>query len=290
MVCLFVKNDKKGKIYGNATLWCWIDGPWAPLRIYSYYAPIWITILAALCIYVRVGIEIFRARNQLKEISHRTDPSLHTDAGGKSPLPLQGSITNASEATNKDYESEHEQPIFTGTRTTEIEVTHGSWENGTALSTNPTPRYPRASDVNHLSTPVKEPDSNYRVTISAVPNTHTSNGRGGARRNASSLDKIKWAYTKVAMLFCISILITWVPASWNTVIYFTTSLGICRSVWADLRGPSKQHRKTEGFRMMDRPMTGIHRGATKETESMVELSTSRSQTNRSLRSAEVDSI
>lgn len=42
--------------------------------------------------------------------------------------------------------------------------------------------------------------------------------------------------------------------------------------------------------MMDRPMTGIHRGGTKETESMVELSTSRSQTNRSLRSAEVDSI
>lgn len=96
-------------------------------------------------------------------------------------------------------------------------MTHGSWENGTALSTNPTPRYPRASDVNHLNTPVKEPDSNYRVTISAVPNTHTSNGRGGARRNASSLDKIKWAYTKVAMLFCISILITWVPASVNRV-------------------------------------------------------------------------
>ncbi|KAF5867829.1 putative g-protein coupled receptor protein [Botrytis fragariae] len=320
MVCLFVKNNEKGKIYGNATLWCWIDGPWAPLRIYSYYAPIWITILAALCIYVRVGIEIFRARNQLNGVSHRTDPSLHTDAGGKSPLPPQGSITNASEATNKDYESEHEQPIFTGTRTTEIEVTHGSWENGTALNTNTTPRYPRASDVNHLRTPAKDPESNYRVTISAVPNTTTSSGRGGARRNASSLDKIKWAYTKVAMLFCISILITWVPASvnrvyglrfpdkpsfvlnigsaivlplqgfWNTVIYFTTSLGICRSVWADLRGPSKQHRKTEGFRMMDRPMTGIHRGGTKETESMVELSTSRSQTNRSLRSAEVESI
>ncbi|KAI9640475.1 hypothetical protein NHQ30_011221 [Ciborinia camelliae] len=218
MVCLFVKTKKKGRIYGNATLWCWIDGPWAPLRIYSYYAPIWFTILAALCIYVRVGIEIFRARNQLNGISHRTDPTLNTDAGRKSPLPLQGTTTNTSEATNKEYESEHEQPIFTGTRTTEIEVTHGSWDHATALNIHPTPLYPRASDANHIKTPAKDPVSHYRVTISALPHTATtSSGRGARKAPASSLDKIKWAYTKVAMLFCISILVTWVPASVNRV-------------------------------------------------------------------------
>ncbi|KAF7877382.1 hypothetical protein EAF04_001062 [Stromatinia cepivora] len=317
MVCLFVKTKNKGRIYGNATLWCWIDGPWAPLRIYSYYAPIWLTILAALCIYVRVGIEVFRARNQLHGFAHRTDPSLHTDTGGKSPLPLQGTISNTSEATNKEYESEHDQPIFTGTRTTEIEVTHGSWENGMALNTEPTPQNPAASDLNHMRAPTRNPDTNYRVTISALPHINTT--RGSRRGTATSLDKIKWAYTKVAMLFCISILITWVPASvnrvyglrfpdkpsfilnigsaivlplqgfWNTVIYFTTSLGICRSVWADFRGPSNQHKQIEGFRKMDRPMTGNRRAETKEMESMVELSTSRSHTTPGA-SADLDNI
>ncbi|ESZ93378.1 hypothetical protein SBOR_6240 [Sclerotinia borealis F-4128] len=319
MVCLFVETDKKGRIYGNATLWCWIDGPWAALRIYSYYAPIWFTILAALCIYIRVGIEIFRARNQLHGISHRTDPSLHTDAAVTSPLPLQGTTTNTSETTNQEYENQHEQPMFTGTRTTDIEVTHGSWENGTALNTNSTSRYPRAADANPLNSPTKDPNSNYRVTISALPHTATSSGKSGRRANTNSFDKIKWAYTRVAMLFCISILITWVPASvnrvyglrfpdkpsfilnilsaivlplqgfWNTVIYFTTSLSICRTVWADLRGPSKQHKKSDGFRMMDHPKTGIRAGESKESESIVELSTSRSHTSRSV-SAEVDSI
>lgn len=79
------------------------------------------------------------------------------------------------------------------------------------------------------------------------------------------MDKIKWAYTKCAMLFATSILITWVPATvnrvyglrypespsfalnigsaivlplqgfWNTVIYFATSLSICTNVWVRFR-------------------------------------------------------
>ncbi|PQE10664.1 G- coupled receptor protein [Rutstroemia sp. NJR-2017a BBW] len=320
MVCLFVKTKKKGRIYGNATLWCWIDGPWASLRIYSYYAPIWFTILAALCIYLRVGVEIFRARNNLAAMSRRSDPSLETSATMTSPLPLQGATSHPSAYspdTPIDKESALEPPsMFTGTRTTEIEVTHGSWENGTVLTTSRP--YPRQSDI-RSSTAVRspngknDPDSNYRVTISALPNA-TLSSRTSRRNGANSFDRIKWAYTKVAMLFAISILITWVPASvnrvyglrypdkpsfvlnilsaivlplqgfWNTVIYFTTSLSICRTVWADFRGPPSQRRSTDGFRMMERPMASRKRGDVKESESMVELSTSRSA------SAEVESL
>lgn len=319
MVCLFVKTKKRGRIYGNATLWCWIDGSWAPLRIYSYYTPIWLTILAALIIYVRVGIYVFHTRNQLHGFAHKSDPSLPTDTGGKSPIPLQNTISNTSEATNKEYESEHDQPIFTGTRTTEIEVTHGSWENGIAINTGPISENPDPSDLNPMAAPTKNPDTNYRVTISALPRINTTMGRESRRGTAHSFDRIKWAYAKCAILFSISILVTWVPASvnrvyglrfpdnpsfilnigsalvlplqgfWNTIIYFTTSLGICRSVWADFRGPSNQHKRSEGFRVMDRPMTGNRRAEMKETESMVELSTSRSHTTRSV-SADCDRI
>jgi len=74
------------------------------------------------------------------------------------------------------------------------------------------------------------------------------------------MDRIKYTYTRTALLFCTSILITWVPASvnrvygllhpdtpsfglnaasavvlnlqgfWNTVIYFVTSLGIWKGI------------------------------------------------------------
>jgi hypothetical protein len=138
-----------------------------------------------------------------------------------SPLPLQGTNSRASAYypnTPIEKESDSEPlPIFTGTRTTEIEVTHGSWENGTVLTTTNRP-YPPQSEAIRSPNSKNDPDSNYRVTISALPNA-TLNSRTSRRQGtgANSLDKIKWAYTKVAMLFAISILITWVPASVNRV-------------------------------------------------------------------------
>jgi len=114
------------------------------------------------------------------------------------------------------------------------------------------------------------------------------------------MDKVKWSYTKVAMLFAISILVTWVPASvnriyglrypsdpsfvlnigsalvlplqgfWNTVIYFTTSLSVCKGIWARFRGRMEIDAGKSG-------MLGIvHLGRRdKETDSMVELSSPR---------------
>ncbi|PBP19929.1 OPT oligopeptide transporter [Diplocarpon rosae] len=73
MFCLFYRTEAKGKMYGDATLWCWIDTRWAPVRIYSYYAPIWLAILFTFVIYVRVGAEIFQKRSALHEAGY--DPS-----------------------------------------------------------------------------------------------------------------------------------------------------------------------------------------------------------------------
>ena len=38
-----VTAKAKGKvhIYGNATLWCWIDSEWDYLRIATFYGPVW---------------------------------------------------------------------------------------------------------------------------------------------------------------------------------------------------------------------------------------------------------
>jgi len=275
MVCLLLKVRNKGKMYGNATLWCWIDNEWAPLRIYSYYAPIWIAILAALIIYVRVGIEIFQKRSQLRAAAGHGDGS--------------GTFNSTSG---------HQPEPFSGTRTTEIEVTHDPWSKSDVGS----PTTP-ATAYNRLTKGGKE---NYSITISAPqPQPATPRTPGMFMKRPTSMDKVKWAYTKVALLFAVSILITWVPASvnrvyglrypnnpsyvlnigsaivlplqgfWNTVIYFTTSLGICRTVIAR----SKKRRAEDGFRRLDIVHLGGGR-RDKESDSTVELSTSRSLTSR----------
>lgn len=283
MVCLFLKTHKKGKIYGNATLWCWIDNEWAPLRIYSYYAPIWVAILCALIIYVRVGIEIFQKRSQLRAAAADNSATMNSVSGNGTIKPIEP---------------------FTGLRTTEIEVTHDPW-SGTSLAspTAPATAYSRP----------KGAKENYSITINATVAPDAPRTPGLFVRRPSSMDKVKWAYTKVAVLFAASILITWVPASanrvyglrfpnnpsyalnvcsalvlplqgfWNTVIFFTTSLGICRSTWANFRrgSPRKFRTGNVGFHKMDIVHLGGRRDAgNKESDSMVELSTSRSLASR----------
>ncbi|KAF4627981.1 hypothetical protein G7Y89_g10172 [Cudoniella acicularis] len=238
--CLFYKTSSKGKMYGNATLWCWIDNDWAAIRIYSYYAPIWIAILLALIIYLRVGVEIFQKRSQLRAMDSGVCPSTS------------------------------DPPSFTGIRTTDIEVTSDAWK-APSLETPAPIHSPRLRDA---PAQVNEVKNAYSITISARDSRYMKRDskflamtpRSFAfPKRPSSMDKIKWAYTKCAMLFAISILITWVPASvnrvyglrypadpsfalnigsaivlplqgfWNTVIYFTTSLAICKSIWGRWR-------------------------------------------------------
>jgi len=92
-------------------------------------------------------------------------------------------------------------------------------------------------------------------------------------RPSHKMDKIRWAYTKSALLFTISILITWIPASinrvqglvdkhnpnyymnaisaavlplqgfWNTVIFFVSSWGVVKRSWRRWRRRVRQDRR-----------------------------------------------
>ncbi|KAG9231112.1 G-protein-like protein coupled receptor [Amylocarpus encephaloides] len=278
MFCLFYRTHKRGKMYGNATLWCWIDGNWAPVRIYSYYAPIWIAILMALVIYVRVGIEIFQKRNQLKV----------ADTGN-----LSGS-------------NDIRPTTFAGTRTTEIQVTTDLWKPPLVTPPSPIAQPGQKRSGSLRGQTELEPNEQYSITICAHndPLTRLRGNTFGLRGSnvGAPIDKIKWAYTKVAILFAISILVTWVPASinrihglvcparpsfglnvgsavvlplqgfWNAIIYFATSLGICRKVWRRWRsrGETKEVGGGKGFGARKGLVKG--KGLEKETASTVEFS------------------
>lgn len=38
---VFVYTPARGKIYGDAVLWCWIAPSWNIWRIATFYAPVW---------------------------------------------------------------------------------------------------------------------------------------------------------------------------------------------------------------------------------------------------------
>lgn len=41
IVFVFVSTPARGRMYGNAILWCWISSSWDIYRIAAFYAPVW---------------------------------------------------------------------------------------------------------------------------------------------------------------------------------------------------------------------------------------------------------
>jgi hypothetical protein len=38
---IFIKTASKGRLYGNATSWCWVSTNWDLLRLVTFYVPVW---------------------------------------------------------------------------------------------------------------------------------------------------------------------------------------------------------------------------------------------------------
>ncbi|KAK4104811.1 family A G protein-coupled receptor-like protein, partial [Parathielavia hyrcaniae] len=100
LVLIFISTPDKGRMYGNATLWCWISPKWDIFRIAIFYGPVWIVMLITFFIYIRAGSDIYKKHRQLKEFSVST--SNHHDAV---EFPAPG------------------EDLFSSTKTTEVFVT-----------------------------------------------------------------------------------------------------------------------------------------------------------------------
>jgi hypothetical protein len=161
-------------------------------------------------IYIRVGVEIFQKRSQLRAAGYENKSNQYA-TGTMNSVHDHGLEANPTSAP------------FYAIRTTEIEVSTDPWTKEALKS--PATAYARSGTTNMNEKPKPTgPRDQYSVTISsangASPPTPKSQGFRASNmmpRRPSSMDKIKWAYTKCALLFAISILITWVPASVNRV-------------------------------------------------------------------------
>lgn len=227
-------------------------------------------------IYTRVGREIYKKRRELRSVYQSTSTEVQI---AQSQIPNTASYTGIS----------IKEPIQ-GTRTTEVHVTSNA-RSEDAFSIN------GAKDERKSLNAVTESDR-YSVTISsctakkakekALPPNQKSKVHLG-------MDKVIIAYTKCAVLFAASLLITWGPSSvyrvygliyptrvsyalniasalvlplqgfWNAVIYFVTSFAACRALFSSFgfRLPALGH-STQFLTSLSRQK--------RETDSTVELS------------------
>ncbi|KAL9594050.1 MAG: hypothetical protein Q9219_007240 [cf. Caloplaca sp. 3 TL-2023] len=262
LVYCFVETQGRGKIYGPAQLWCWISGDWAFLRLVTFYVPAWICIIVSFTLYILAGREIFRKREELRAFRQ----------------PSRASV---------------EEP-FSGSKTTEVSVT--SELAGIRVpekSANPFDANPHSVDnpYHHYSTPAAGYEQ-YSTTINSSPPSTafdpsprtSSHSTPAYKRYHAALEAnaAAWRYTKVAILFFVSLCVTWVPSSinriydlahpdgvsyslnfisaivlplmgfWNGVIYFATTRAVCIHLFWELveRWAPRRKERTRSPRVM----------------------------------------
>ncbi|KAF4785558.1 G-protein coupled receptor [Colletotrichum scovillei] len=301
LVYVFVRNGDGLRVYGNATLWCWIRPEWEIWRILTFYGPVWIAILITFFIYIRAGREIYQKRKQLH---------------------------NFSSSDHDQMNSFHD--VLTSMKTTEVYVTSEAMDQpqgSIGLATvgrrgseaGPVPRLPNAAysvsiSANRYSRNESQAEAAVPPAESNTADTSAQRPMNSARRRNYELNNAAWSYTKCSILFFTVILITWVPSSanrvysvihtkesstplefmsafvlplqgfWNALIYVVTSWKACKTLWTDIKYSSRRPDVTEivgSFRHSDQFKIPSQNRRTKnyESESITELTNSRPASN-----------
>ncbi|TVY83029.1 Cyclic AMP receptor-like protein A [Lachnellula suecica] len=180
LVFVFINDKNRGHIYGGAIIWCWISPKWDFMRLVFLYAIVWIAILFAFIVYAMAGKVIWSKRRHLD--------------GFLNPL--------------------NENP-FTNTVTTEIEITH---EERFIVKDS------GSQDMADLSTEAEGFDP-YSVNIEVAPQARQARPAPAALRMRTLTRDVAeaetnadaWLYARVAFLFFLALLVTWVPSSVNRV-------------------------------------------------------------------------
>ncbi|KAH8595887.1 G-protein coupled receptor [Bisporella sp. PMI_857] len=232
-VYIFTKSSGKGRVYGNATLWCWVSGEWDILRIVTFYAPVWLVILLTMAIYLRAGREIWAQRKHLRNF----------DGPVQDPLPLindpfQSMKTTevfvTSEAVNQSSSENIDLGRLTTTQDNGFPTAPTNPDNAytITISSSKTPFEKSQKAVGSAQSLDVESGLDRNVTIGSQPsdsqradfgrNPISSKSSLGIprinpirRHAAHQAENAAWSYTKVSVLFFIAMMVTWIPSSAN---------------------------------------------------------------------------
>ncbi|KAG5932090.1 hypothetical protein E4U53_001490 [Claviceps sorghi] len=210
LTLLLLRSPGRGGMYGDATIWCWIDAKYDSLRIYTYYLCVWICIAGSILCYVLVGYHVFRSRNRLHSFSATKSRGEHGRGADEPP----------------SAECRPRQDSFYGVVTTEVQITRTSV---TDMTMDTPPRAHLASPVFPAPSPAPAAPARSFAAVSAtappcIPAPGPGPGRRLARRLATAAalhffveDPIKRAYLRTSLLFALSVLVTWIPSSLNRI-------------------------------------------------------------------------
>ncbi|KAG5913864.1 hypothetical protein E4U42_000836 [Claviceps africana] len=216
LTLLLVRSPAKGGMYGDATIWCWIDARYDGLRIYTYYLCVWICITGSILCYFLVGYHVFRSRNRL----HSFSATKSRDEGRR---------TDELPSAN----CRQQQDSFDGIVTTEFQTTRTSvtdmFINIPETAHLESQVYPPSSPAPPPLSPTAPTTAQYLSAISATPPRFIAAPEPSPRRRlrrvlatAATLhffveDPIKRAYLRTSLLFALSVLVTWTPSSLNRI-------------------------------------------------------------------------
>ncbi|EFR00752.1 hypothetical protein MGYG_03756 [Nannizzia gypsea CBS 118893] len=229
---LFIKSEDKGKVYGDATLWCWIRPEWSVLRIGGVYGPIWTIILITLGIYIYSARFILASRRDIKRlrnISLTLSGADSTTAG----------VTEVSSYVERDTSPDHQQ--YTQQNSKHTDQQNKQQQQTYYLESWPEPEL-RPDHLGDDLEPAYFPPGTPRHTTHgpelqgvhdvidiehAAESSHNLPERRGSagvhhrmRKASWERQSAAWAYSKFALLFFCSLLVTWVPATINRVYSF----------------------------------------------------------------------
>ncbi|CAM1510028.1 Fc.00g003630.m01.CDS01 [Cosmosporella sp. VM-42] len=310
-VYIFVRNTKHARVYGDATLWCWVAPEWDVLRIATFYGPIWVVIVLTFFIYIRAGHTIYLKRKQLNNFSSTNEDPLSTVANDILTTIKTTEVSVTTEARGQQ-DSIHLQPI--GRRGPDINTS----DNGNAAYSVTISADTHSADIGDVVLPIQGQPGHQSTYRTPVQRERPPNPR---RRN-HELNNAAWSYTKCALLFFTAILITWIPSSanrvysvihgkhssaplefmsafvlplqgfWNALIYAVTSWNACKNLANDLKFGRRpdvtelvggmaldihhhHHHHHNHRHDLQKFKTTARSKATYETESMTELANSR---------------
>ncbi|KAI2609289.1 family A G protein-coupled receptor-like protein [Hypoxylon sp. NC1633] len=198
---VFVRTESAGRMYGNATLWCWVSSGWDVFRIATFYGPVWVAIFITMFIYIRAGGEIYKKRQQLRNFG--------ASSSAHDPEPLTDPFSS---------------------KTTEVTVTTESAEQGPsgidlALLGKNIHNQPKAAYSVTISSDNKENGQSqqggirfpFQSNVPPTPSTARARLKSQKRKANFEANNAAWSYTKCALLFFTALLVTWIPSSANRV-------------------------------------------------------------------------
>ncbi|KAM3517346.1 hypothetical protein NHJ13051_009059 [Beauveria bassiana] len=209
---LLAKTGNNIPVYGEATIWCWVDRQWDYIRIYTYYMLIWICIVGSLVCYLLVGYHVFRSRDRLRSLTASTS---------RDPAIL-------------DLTRNDENDGCYGTVVTEVQVTScaGTPQPPPRSAQRPHPadiesQRPTQSVFEHSPTHVPPGFVQYFSSVESPSQNGRQAQQSPLKRAMASVksacrqftvaDPVKRAYLRTSFLFAISVLVTWIPSSMNRI-------------------------------------------------------------------------